>query len=80
MGRQYAGLRCSRGDAAHCVTITFMDSGTNVDVVPVLYKGDANECGYLIAKGAGDRLTTSVPLHLDFVSKRKNDRPDDWAR
>ena len=63
-----------------CVTITFKDSGTKVDVVPVLYEGDANDCGYLIAKDTGDRLLTSVRLHLDFVRARKNACPDDWAQ
>ena len=51
----------------HCVTIMFKGSGTKVDVVPVLYEGDTNDCGYLIAKDTGDRLLTSVRLHLDFV-------------
>jgi hypothetical protein len=64
----------------HCVTITFKASGTKVDVVPVLYEGDANDCGYLIAKDTGDRLLTSVRLHLDFVRARKNACPDDWAQ
>jgi hypothetical protein len=64
----------------HCVTITFKDSGTKVDVVPVLYDDDPNDCGYLIAKDTGDRLLTSVRRHLDFVRQRKNDCPDDWAQ
>jgi len=64
----------------HCVTITFKGSGTKVDVVPVLYEGDANDCGYLIAKDTGDRLLTSVRLHLDFVRARKNACPNDWAQ
>ncbi|XVQ86420.1 CBASS oligonucleotide cyclase [Microbispora siamensis] len=64
----------------HCVTITFKSSGTKVDVVPVLYEGDPDDCGYLIAKDTGDRLLTSVRRHLDFVRRRKNDCPDDWAQ
>ncbi len=64
----------------HCVTITFNGTGTKVDVVPVLYEGDANDCGYLIAKDTGDRLLTSVRLHLDFVRARRNACPSDWAQ
>ncbi|MET9626295.1 CBASS oligonucleotide cyclase [Lentzea sp. NPDC006480] len=67
----------------HCVNVHFKSTGTDVDVVPVLYEGDADDCGYLIAKDAGDRtdwLLTSVRLHLDFVQARKNDCPDDWAQ
>jgi tRNA nucleotidyltransferase (CCA-adding enzyme) len=64
----------------HCVNIHFKASGTHVDVVPVLYEGDADDRGYLIAKDTGDRLLTSVRLHLDFVRQRKNACPDDWAQ
>jgi len=64
----------------HCVTITFKSSGTVVDVVPVLYEDDPQDCGYLIAKDTGDRLLTSVRLHLEFVRARKKDCPDDWAQ
>jgi len=64
----------------HCVTITFKGTGTAIDVVPVLYEGDPNDCGYLVAKDSGDRLLTSVRLHLDFVRSRKTSCPDDWAQ
>lgn len=63
-----------------CATITFKGTGTVVDVVPVLYEGDANDCGYLVSKDTGDRLLTSVTLHLDFVRTRKKRCPDDWAQ
>lgn len=55
----------------HCVTVTFKSSGTVVDVVPVLYEGDPDDRGYLIARDTGDRLLTSVRLHLDFIRARK---------
>jgi predicted nucleotidyltransferase len=67
----------------HCVNVHFKSTGTDVDVVPVLYEGDADDRGYLIAKDAADRtdwLLTSVRLHLDFVQARKNDCPGDWAQ
>lgn len=55
----------------HCVTVTFKSTGTVVDVVPVLYEGDPDDRGYLIARDTGDRLLTSVRLHLDFIRARK---------
>ena len=64
----------------HCVHIQFKSSGTQIDVVPVLYEGDPDDRGYLVAKDTGDRLLTSVRLHLDFVRARKNSCPGDWAQ
>ena len=56
----------------HCVTINFRGSGLDVDVVPVLYEGDANDCGWLVRKRTGERLLTSIPLHLQFMRDRKD--------
>jgi tRNA nucleotidyltransferase (CCA-adding enzyme) len=64
----------------HCATITFVGSGLSVDAVPVLYEGDPDDRGYLIAKDTGDRLLTSVRLHLRFIRARKNAHPDDYAQ
>lgn len=55
----------------HCVTVNFSGSGLNVDVVPVLYEGEPQDRGYLVRKNTGDRVLTSVPLHLDFIRSRK---------
>ncbi len=55
----------------HCVTLEFKSSGLNVDVVPVLYEGDAQDRGYLIPPSTGVRVLTSIPLHLQFIRKRK---------
>ncbi len=59
----------------HCVTVDFRGSQLNVDVVPVLYEGDADDRGYLIPKSTGQRVLTSIPLHLNFVRRRKNAHP-----
>jgi hypothetical protein len=64
----------------YCATITFVGSGLSVDVVPVRYEGDPDDRGYLIAKDTGDRLLTSVRLHLQFIRARKNTHPDDYAQ
>jgi hypothetical protein len=53
----------------HCVQVQFRGSGLDVDVVPVLYEGAADDRGYLITKDTGDRVLTSIPLHLAFTRK-----------
>lgn len=58
-------------EEAHCVTVTYRGSGLNVDVVPVLYEGAEDDIGYLVNKRTGDRVLTSVPLHLKFIRDRK---------
>jgi len=59
----------------HCVTLRFRGSGLDVDVVPVLYEGEADNVGYLITKDNGDRVRTSMSQHLEFIRKRKNAQP-----
>jgi tRNA nucleotidyltransferase (CCA-adding enzyme) len=58
-------------EEAHCVTVNYRGSGLNVDVVPVLYEGQADDIGCLINKNTGDRMVTSVTLHLRFIRDRK---------
>lgn len=55
----------------HSVCISFAVSGLNVDVVPVQYKGDPDDRGYLFAFDGGEPVLTSIPLHLAFIRKRK---------
>lgn len=64
----------------HCVTVSFRGSGLDVDVVPVIYEGEPDDRGYLIAKDSGDRVLTSVSLHLGFIRKRKNLYPFHFAQ
>jgi tRNA nucleotidyltransferase (CCA-adding enzyme) len=56
----------------HCVTVSFKGSGLDVDVVPVLYEGGADDRGYLVRKHTGDRKLTSITLHLRFIRERKS--------
>ena len=56
----------------HCVTVNFKGSGLDVDVVPVLYEGEADDIGYLVNKRTGARMRTSIPLHLRFIRDRKS--------
>ncbi len=64
----------------HCVTVNFKGSGLNVDVVPVLYEGDPDDRGYLVRKLTGERVLTSIPLHLDFIRSRKKKYGPDFAQ
>jgi tRNA nucleotidyltransferase (CCA-adding enzyme) len=66
-------------EGTNCPTITFA-SGLSVDVVPVLYEGEPDDRGCLVAKDTGDRLETSVKLHLEFVRQRKKAHPQDFAQ
>jgi Second Messenger Oligonucleotide or Dinucleotide Synthetase domain len=65
---------------SHCVKIEYRGSGLNVDVVPVLYEGEADDVGYLIAKDTGQHVKTSVSQHLEFIRARKNEHPDHFAQ
>jgi tRNA nucleotidyltransferase (CCA-adding enzyme) len=55
----------------HAVGITMHGSGLKIDVAPVLYEGDADDRGYLVTR-QGDRVMTSVTLHLTFIRNRRN--------
>jgi tRNA nucleotidyltransferase (CCA-adding enzyme) len=54
----------------HAVGITMHGSGLKIDVAPVLYTGEPDDRGYLITR-QGDRVLTSVTLHLDFMKTRR---------
>ena len=53
------------------VTVSFRGSGLDVDVVPILYDGDADWYGNLVSQEDGSFLRTSIPRHLEFARKRK---------
>jgi tRNA nucleotidyltransferase (CCA-adding enzyme) len=55
----------------YSVSVNFISTGNEVDIVPILYSGDAQWRGYLVSKDTGEKLMTSIPMHLDFVRKRK---------
>ncbi|GAB3629978.1 nucleotidyltransferase [Pandoraea terrae] len=55
----------------YSVSVTFKTTGNEVDVVPILYDGDKQWRGYLYSKDTGDTLLTSIPMHLEFIAKRK---------
>jgi hypothetical protein len=63
----------------HCVKVKFLGSGLDVDVVPVLYDGAANDCGHLVRKN-GKKVLTSIPMHLKFIRTRKTKYGDDFKQ
>jgi tRNA nucleotidyltransferase (CCA-adding enzyme) len=64
----------------HSVKVSFKGSGLDVDVVPVLYEGDPDDCGYLVRKVTGVRVMTSIPRHLEFIRSRKTAYGDDFKQ
>lgn len=64
----------------HSVCIKYAVSGLSVDVVPVQYKGDPDDRGYLFAFDGGEPVLTSIPLHLAFIRKRKAQQRTHFAQ
>lgn len=56
----------------YSVTVSFKGTGLDVDVVPILFDGDPDWYGNLISQDDGSFLRTNIPLHLEFVRKRKH--------
>jgi hypothetical protein len=55
----------------YSITVSFKGTGLDVDIVPILYYGDANWYGNLVSQDDGSFLKTSIPRHLEFIRKRK---------
>ena len=64
----------------YSVTVSFRGTGLDVDVVPILYDGDAQWYGNLVSQDDGSFLKTSIPLHLDFAAKRKRAQEKHFAQ
>lgn len=64
----------------YSVTVSFRGTGLDVDVVPILYNGDAQWYGNLVSQDDGSFLKTSIPLHLDFAGKRKRAQEKHFAQ
>jgi len=62
----------------HAVGITY-SSGLKVDVAPVIYEGDADDRGFLVTR-QGERVLTSVKLHLEFIRARKTTHGKNYAQ
>lgn len=64
----------------HCVTVSFSGSGLDVDVVPVIAEEDDQDYGWLVVKDTGERVRTSIPLHLEFIRTRKKAQANHFAQ
>lgn len=64
----------------YSVTVSFRGTGLDVDVVPILYDGDAQWYGNLVSQDDGSFLKTSIPLHLEFANKRKRAQEKHFAQ
>jgi hypothetical protein len=66
--------------STYSVTVSFRGSGLDVDVVPILYNGDADWYGNLVSQDDGSFLKTCIPRHLEFIRKRKSAHGKDFAQ
>jgi Second Messenger Oligonucleotide or Dinucleotide Synthetase domain len=64
----------------YCVTVSFIGSGLDVDIVPVLYNGDKNWYGNLVSQDDGSFLETCIPRHLEFIRIRKKKQDTHFAQ
>jgi len=64
----------------YCVTVSFLTSGLDVDIVPILYDGDLKWYGELVSQKDGSLLKTSIPLHLEFIRKRKSENKKHFSQ
>lgn len=64
----------------YCVTVSFKGTGLDVDVVPILYNGDADWYGNLVSQDDGSLLETCIPRHLEFIKTRKQKQVTHFAQ
>lgn len=64
----------------YSLTVSFQGTGLDVDVVPILYDDDPEWYGELISQEDGSRLMTNIPLHLEFIKKRKQAQPEHFTQ
>ncbi|WP_417519725.1 CBASS oligonucleotide cyclase [Minwuia sp.] len=64
----------------YSVTVSFKGTGLDVDIVPILYSGDPQWYGDLVSQEDGSFLKTSIPLHLEFATKRKKAQATHFAQ
>lgn len=53
-----------------CIVMKFA-TGPSVEIAPILYFGDPEWRGYLWDRASRKKILTSIPLHLEFIRKRK---------
>jgi hypothetical protein len=63
-----------------CVVVSFSSTELNVEVTPILYQGDPQWRGFLWDRQTGEKVLTSIPMHLEFIRKRKDAQPAHFAQ
>jgi tRNA nucleotidyltransferase (CCA-adding enzyme) len=63
-----------------CVVISFSGTGLDVEITPILYQGDPEWRGYIFDRFSGEKVLTSIPLHIEFLRKRKASQPDHFVQ
>lgn len=64
----------------YAVKVHFKGSGLDVDIVPIIYDDDQDWYGNLVSQDDGSYLKTCIPRHLEFIRKRKNNHPQNFAQ
>lgn len=64
----------------YSVGIEYKTAAIEIDVVPVFYEGDPKDRGLLVSQDNGSMLMTSVPMHLEFIRKRKKAQKTHFAQ
>jgi hypothetical protein len=64
----------------YSVGVNFITTGNEVDIVPIFYAGDPQWRGDLVSQDTGEKLMTSVPMHLEFIRKRKTRNDKHFAQ
>lgn len=64
----------------YSVTVSFVGSGLDVDVVPILFDGNGDLEGDLISQDDGSLLRTCIPKHLEFIKSRKSKQPNHFIQ
>jgi tRNA nucleotidyltransferase (CCA-adding enzyme) len=64
----------------YSVRIKYKEAGIDVDIVPVFYEGDQHDKGWLVSKKTGRLMLTSIPMHLEFIRKRKSQQETHFAQ
>jgi tRNA nucleotidyltransferase (CCA-adding enzyme) len=57
-----------------CIVLKFA-TGIAIEVVPVFYEGDPKDRGYIWDRATNEKILTSIPLHIEFIRKRKKKQP-----
>lgn len=64
----------------YSVGIEYKTAGIEIDVVPVFWTNTDGDYGLLVSQDNGSTLCTNIPLHLEFIRKRKDAQKQHYAQ